>query len=457
MKKLTLLSLLALALVACNKGESVPADNTGNEPQAVAFDGYLNRGVATRSGAAGALDANELQKTGFGVFAYYTNASPYDQEAVPNFMYNQQVTHDHEAHRWTYVPVTYWPNEYGSTAASDDVDKVSFFAYAPYVDSTPSTGKVADDTYGITGMNPNSAKGDMLIRYKGSFDPAKSVDLCWGVTSSTDATSWDIIQTGEAQSGIVPGKPWLNVQRPKDLNHSQKLRFTFNHALSQLNVQIDADVDITNHAGTPELANNTKIYVRSVSFTGFSMKGALNLNNSVADKAEWMDYTGIGSLTSNELVVLHDGRRDGREGAVGALAGDEKTLGMNPNIISDDGNTTPGVTASLVNLFNSSTLTTPVCVIPIDEPIGVTISYDVETEDPKLLSELLSDNQTHGSRINNVISVNNITFGDATRFESGKAYTLILHLGMNSVKLTASISDWDTSVSNGETNLPGPA
>lgn len=448
-KYLILFAAAVLSLAACNKQEA-PTAPAANAPAAISFDGYLNRGVTTRSGYAGLLDATSLQAQGFGVFAYYTDFNAYDDQATPNFMYNQKVTYS--GGNWEYAPVKYWPNEYGDKALSDDIDKVSFFAYAPYVDVTPSTGKVEDATYGITGMNRNSASGDPILKYIGSFDPTKSVDLCWGVAAEADANDWNIVQTGAAQApAIAAGKPWIDVQRPADPTAGQKLKFTFEHALSQLNVQIDADVDVTDHAETPALANGTKIYVRSISFTGLAMKGALNLNNSIADKAEWLDYAGINDISAGEAFVLYDGRKDGREGVAGATASNEKSLGLNEVIISDDGNTKAGVTAVPVNLFQSTTLTAPIYVIPVDEEITVTIDYDVETEDTNL-PNLLSDGVKYGSKINNKIS-KTVKFGDATKFENGKSYVLKLHLGMNSVKFDADVIGW-VAADEGEAWLP---
>ena len=444
-----ILAAAALALAACNKQEA-PAPAELSAPAAISFDGYLNRGIVTRSGAAGLMDATLLQAQGFGVFGYYTDFNAYDDQATPNFMYNQHVTYS--GGNWVYAPVKYWPNEYGDKAISDDIDKVSFFAYAPYVEVTPSTGKVEDATFGIAGMNRNSASGDPILKYIGSFDPAKSVDLCWGVAATADAAAWSIVQTGAAQTpAIAAGKPWIDVQRPADPTAGQKLKFTFEHALSQLNVQIDADVDVTDHATTPDLAEGTKIYVRSISFTGLAMKGALNLNNSIADKAEWLDYAGINDISAGEAFVLYDGRKDGREGVAGATASNEKSLGLNEVIISDDGNTKAGVTATPVNLFQSTTLTAPIYVIPVDEEITITIDYDVETVDNNL-PNLLSDGVKYGSKINNKIS-KTVTFGTATKFENGKSYVIKLHLGMNSVKFNADVVGW-VAADEGEAWLP---
>jgi len=148
---------------------------------------------------------------------------------------------------------------------------------------------------------------------------------------------------------------------------------------------------------------------------------------------------------------VKDGRRDGREGASGATAINEVPAGLNPQIIQNVAATT-GVTHQLQNLFAGEALTTPVYVIPTGEKMTVTIIYDVETANPDL-SGYLSDGITHGVSVENKIT-KEITWNEGTGLESGKKYTLKLHLGMNSVKLDAVVGEWDDTAVNGEGWLP---
>ena len=451
------MSILAVVLMgSCSETdeqvlqEKPGAAVKGHTP--VGFSAYARRGV-TRSGYAGSLDLTQLEKSeadggGFGVFAYYTDLKRYDQTYIPNFMYNQKVLKN--GGNWEYQPVMYWPNESGLDAQSDDEDKVSFFAYAPYVAHTSAaSGSVADATYGITGFSRNTTVGDPIVRYIASFYPERSVDLCWGVCASS---TWARYQ-GTSNQTMTSGLPWLDVEHPQGTD--QKMTFTFKHALSQLNVQIDADPDITTHDETTEIAAGTKIYVRSISFTGIATHGALNLNNTVPDEPLWLDYAGTTDLPFGQSVTIHDGRRDGREGAIGAEANNETPAGLNPAIVQNS-TATNGVTHTLQNLFASSTATTPVYVIPTSEKMTVTIHYDVETVNPAL-STYISDGTTNGVSIENKIT-KTIQFGtDPTKgLEAGKNYTLKLHLGMNSVKFDAAVSDWtDEDPVNGNGWLPG--
>lgn len=465
MKKIFLFGavMAAMTLASCSSSDdSQQAVENGKAPvmatkTAIGFDAYTGRSV-TRAGVTGELDDAALQAEdqGFGVFAYYTDLKKYDQTYVPNFMYN---THVHYATgEWTYSPVMYWPNEYGADATSDDEDKVSFFAYAPYVATgSAAAGSVTGDaTWGITGFSRNTTAGDPIVKYIASFDPAQSVDLCWGVVGDGEV-NWGKIQ-GNTDQAMEAGKPWLDVEHPQTT--TQKLKFTFKHALTKLNVQIDADPDITAHDESTTLAadNQTKIYVRSISFTGIAMKGALNLNNATANKAQWLDYSGSTDLPYGEGITVKDQRRDGREGGANAEATNELPGGLNPDIVQStvwgDAQEKPGVTHELKNLFAGAALTTPVYVIPTGEALTVTIVYDVETANNDLPG-YLSDGAQHGSSIENRITKTIKFNGAESGLDSGKAYTVKLHLGMNSVKYDATVSGWENAANEGEGWLPG--
>lgn len=451
----------------------------------IGFNVYTNRPI-TRAGIPGDLTTERLKdlnnedgKPGFGVFAYYTDNLDYTCQTKPNFMYNQQVqAMDEET--WTYEPVKYWPNEFGDAAQSKDQDKVSFFAYAPYVECDPATGKLIDDaattdvdestldTYGITGFSKNTFAGDPYVKYIASFDMSKAVDLCYG-TVADGYEQWQILNGGVQD--LEAGLPYLSVEHPAKID--QKMKFNFRHALAQLNVKIDVDADVNSHASGNGAADGTKVYVRSISFKGFAMKGALNLNNTEYDKARWMHYNGQGLLSAAdaETFLFNDGRKNGKEGTTAAAS--EKYAFLNQTIISNDGNTTPGVTGDQVNLFKldlseaadpenptdeeiaaaqTAQLNNSVYVIPVDadEPMTVTIVYDVETSDDKLAS-LLSDG-TKGSRVRNEIT-KEISFNGGG-LKSGYKHTINLHLGLNSVKFDAEVGDWQTNGGSANAWLP---
>lgn len=160
---------------------------------AVGFDTYTAN--ATRSGQTGVMNTTQLQTTGFGVFAYQSEA-PWAATNKPDFMYNQHVTYTTPS--WIYSPLKYWPNETGSNnidgngARSGKMERLTFFAYAPYVSTDALTSAAITDVdnaatpnalsnVGITALSANDATGAAKVTYQIAYTPSKSVDLLWGV------------------------------------------------------------------------------------------------------------------------------------------------------------------------------------------------------------------------------------------------------------------------------------
>lgn len=445
MKKILGFFCLVASLASCDVTIDSHEPVNGADSSAIGFNVYVNRGVTTKAGYKGDLTTAKLENEagGFGVFAYYGDGALYNETSKPDFMYNQPVTYNPTYEVWDYKPVKYWPNEYGTAAGSQSADRLTFFAYAPYVDVTPSTGIVKEEgETGILGMTRNIAPGDPMVRYGANFKPGQGVDLCWGVakeafTSSVDGNSND----------VKAGEPFLNVVKPKT---GDRLKFDFNHALTQLNVTVDADIDVEN-GETGTLATETKIYVRSVTFTGFTARGSLNLNSKAGNPA-WFDMSGTGRV-NRDPVTIYDGRSDGMEGVPTATDVNELPHGLNPKIIQT-GEATVGVTNEKVNLFDSNDDDAPIMVIPVaGVPMTVTIVYDIETEDPSLGS-FLSDGSTHGISIENKITRSiKMNSADLT-LVSGRKYTINLHLGLTSVKFDATVGGWDDSHSSGSGDAP---
>ena len=438
----------ALLLASCNIQIDVPDGNVqASEPTAVGFGVYMNRGITTKAGYTGELTTAELKGVaeGFGVFGFYGNGAMYNETLKPDFMYNQQVKFTSND-VWEYSPIKYWPNEFGEAAGNEVADRLSFFAYAPYVAVTPSTGIVTgdDDEYGILGMTRNIYAGDPQVMYGARLQPGGGVDLCWGVAANDFTSSVD-----GNNNRVDKGKPYINLIKPKT---GDKIAFEFNHALAQLNVQIDADIDVESHAAS-SLDSKTRVYVRSVTFTGFTTRGSLNLN-SVAGNPDWGDISGAGRLR-REPVTVYDGRSDGFEGVTSAVDVNEMPAVLSPIIVQSkkfgEETTTEsrGVTNETVNLFANFDKTSdhsapvapkeaPVMVVPIaGVPLTVTIVYDIETADPGLAG-FLSDGQTRG----------NMTL------EAGKKYVIGLHLGLTSVKFDAQVAAWDSNSYKGSAFLP---
>ena len=413
-----------LVLMACSStDESVKDDLKNAEPLPVNFGTYVNHGV-TRAGTTGeiASGTNLKDAGGFGVFAYYTDNVEYSGNQIPNFMYNQTITST-DGTNWTYTPVKYWPNEYGNGANSDGVDMLSFFAYAPYVAVTPSTGQLSgtavDKTSGITALTRNTATGDPMVKYIVGSSP---VDLLWGINTTT-------------------GLPHINKVRSAGTG-DDKITFNFKHALAKLITYVKYSGDA--------IDANSAIYIRSVTITGFASKGMLNLNNITANQPLWLSYDG--GEPTYEGMTFNDGRKDGREGAVDGAQDNEKNKMINSYFVQTN---LSSWGASGVTNTNQRLLDNDIYVIPSggSESVDVTIVYDIETKDANL-STKISDGTTAGVSIENRITKTNV-FSTSTPkgFEAGKVYTLNLILGKKDVKFDVTVATWDTGNTQ-DVNLP---
>lgn len=421
-------SLAALALMASCSSSNDDLNGEATTPQEsnvpLTFSSYLGRTATTRAGATGVQTTSTLATNGFGLFAYYTDNSSYGTSSTPNFMYNTKVTGTptDAPSSWTYSPLRYWPNETGTDgtngATSEGVDHLTFFAYAPYVEATATSGAVTDDaTVGITALTKNSDAGDPKVSYTVASDPSKSVDLLWGVSNTE---SWANV-TGTPVT-LTKGLPYLNLIKP---NTAQKVDFNFKHALSRLGLTVQGAFDQVDAGGT---LKDAKITVAKVEITGaaFADKGVLNLNNTTAGEPLWTaDGTGTLSLTldgDNLNTTIKDA------GATKAASQPEGVTATQKSLLKDD---------KTYFMFIPGTATA-------DKPLKVKITYYTTTDDPNLSGGY--------TRVENVIT-KKISATDGLKFEASKSYTLNLVLGMTSVKVSATVADW-TDGSSTQVDLP---
>ena len=473
MKKslLAMTALAAMLFAGCTSSDELTtlesikkADNVATP---VSFGTYVGKAGTTRAGFVGDITDTELKSSskanGFGVFAYYTDNGSYATTSKPNFMYNQHVTFSSS---WEYTPVKYWPNEFGATAESTGTDKLSFFAYAPFVDNTPSTGVIGTPgSFGIIKFvesnsdnnYTNASQGDPRIKYAISNNPTECVDLLWGVASSTE--DYEIANSATTTTGL----PWLDVTKQKT---NGQIDILFKHALAKLIFNVDADVDDVRDGSSDhdkDLATGTKIFIRQVTISGnIAREGYLNLNNTTADSPLWQIGNGTAiSTTQNTSYTFYDGRTDDYEGYAdndpshaGADAG-ETIVGLNGDLIQSATtgdapyslSTNPGVTKSAVPLLTNGGVFYVIPTDPAnDNGLTVQIIYDVLTIDNRLNGDL-ADGKIKGSLVKN-----NITKTSSLAIQAGYAYTINLHLGMTSVKMNAAVSPWTDA--NDNVDLP---
>lgn len=313
----------------------------------------------------------------------------------------------------------------------------------------------------ITSISKNNATGDPIVKYVVDTDPKTSVDLLWGVAADNTTPYYTPIV---GTNPVVKGKPFIDLIKPKKPD-TDKLKWNLRHALSKLNIDIQYIADQATPvapANTPNAsetinADETRVYVRWIKIGGFVVKGALNLNNTVADKANWLAYDGNTALTS-ELVTFYDGRKDGKEGTENGEAANELPQGLNPVILenysTDPAAKTAGVTKDAVNLFGvGAAKDAPIFVIPTNDDIDIEICYDVETKDGNL-STFISDGLTHGISVENKIRKSSKDiFGAITKMEDNKFYTIHIILGMTSVKFEAKVEPF-VVIPETDVNLP---
>ena len=189
-------------------------------------------------------------------------------------------------------------------------------------------------------------------------------------------------------------------------NVGNKVSFAFKHALSRLGFKAVVLYDDINTAGDGTDDNNeghltrdenTKITVNSIKIGGtFIETSTLDLNSG-----NWTTPTSDFSA-NKEYTLDTSNLKDNAKGITG-----EKT------------------TASINNDESYSMF------LPGEtKGITVTVNYDVITIDSKL--------PDGNSTINNVITSESFDF----TFVQGKAYNFVLHLGLTSVKLTATVEGW---------------
>ena len=410
MKKNYLFGMLALAamtMVGCSNDEVV---NDYSQDNAIQFGTYVGRGASSR---AHVIDTKTLGTEGFGVFAYYTNTDDFDaSKHDPNFMYDQKVTAssnnwveettDNSGSvtpgyytEWTYDPIKYWPNNVN--------DKVSFFAYAPHSTTTNSN---------VTVANADGKAGYPIVTFEVEHeDVTKQSDLLWAAP--------------------VLNLSKNNSENPIDVD--DKVKFVFKHALSRIAFEVqtmidkvnpdkDGDVDSDTDNGLA-LDQYTKVVVKQVTLSGNFYTGGI-MTWDTSGKAA---VTGT-SPTATTFTLSSANFNDPETINWGSKTPQYSMLGQSVDETEEQLNAEDSYIMVVPQNFSTEDLT-------------INIKYDVVTQDDALASGY--------SKVENDIKT---TFS-GVNFLPNKAYKFSLHLGLTTVKLTASVDGWEEGTDY-SVNLP---
>lgn len=415
--------------------------------------------------------------------------------------------------KWTYSPLKYWPNEVKATDV-DDQDKdannkpattpyanggmLSFFAYAPYV----TEGSGSD---GITAITTNAQTGDPIITYKIAED-GEVVDLLWGTYSGTSTNVNNENNNGVTSTAnnnpVVTAPVTSRTTYQEDILQGyttnadltkQKtdgtVGFAFKHALSKVGgsqnyssssitqphgLTIILDVDDLKGAekggriekGTVNGVANTKL--TKVTVESIEITNDLNGDGDVADGdvqgySEELKTKGFFNIATGKWDLSSTGAENGKvdHKILEANAAGTKSAKLNKKIaeISTKPNKnsakdffagTTSQTAAFkdiegvpddvaINVYDEET--NPLVFLPGTEPaLRVRVAYYVRTYDTNLEDQFSEVKQV----IDKIVKF--------PKLELNKQYNVTMHLGLNSVKFVASVSDWQV---DGDTNGDG--
>ena len=284
-----------------------------------------------------------------------------------------------------------------------------------YMNNTKVTSTNATDwTYSPVKYWPNEAS-DKLSFF--AYAPHGDANNVIGDGETYDNISFETSYTGDPIINFNVNSDVTNqtdlvvadATNLKDLTKQSvtgKVTFNFKHVLSRVGFKVEAVIDETNEAdGTnpdsdtqnKEIADGTVISVQEVELIGaFNNSGKINLNTSA-----WSNQT---AATSTSYLLSSN----------------------NSDFTSAASNVTKG--KQQLNTASEYMMLIPTGTIGIK----IRVKYTVTTTDTALT----------GSK--SVIE-NNITSAEIPfTFEQGKAYDFVLHLGLTSVKLSASVTEWGT-------------
>lgn len=383
-----LIACAALTMTGCSNDE-INAPQQSQEKNAIEFSTYLGRNAqGSRGTETNDASIKSVKNGGFGVLAYYTKQDDFNiTNHTPNFMWNQKVTYSNSA--WSYTPVKYWPTKVK--------DKVSFFAYAPYVENGNNNGIV---------LSGNSETGAPTATITLPDDPSQTIDFVAAVQ--------------------------MNKTHDNSESAKNNVSFILKHEMTRVKVQAKLDKSVY----SDNAKHKTFVVIKNVKFNDkgqFYKSGKYTFSTDENKRGIWAttDNATAYSLDLNKVMKKRTITVTGATGKSGS--GDYQK--------GEDGiklvNTDP------VPLFEDDQylFLIPVANL-IDGKATATIEYDIVTEDSKLAVGYSCTNATKTVKL------------PAGTLQQGKSYNYTFIINLDEIVLDATVEQWDETASGNDINVP---
>lgn len=385
-----LIACAALTMTGCSNDEiNVPQQSQGNN--AIEFSTYLGRNAQGSRGTE--TSTTSIQNSGFGVLAYYTENANFSADTnKPNFMWNQKVTYDKTNTNWEYTPVKYWPTKVG--------DKVSFFAYAPYVENGKNT---------VIELSGKSATGTPTATITLPDDPSQTIDFVAAVQ--------------------------MNKTHDKGTNVS----FTLLHEMTRVKVQAKLDKSV--YSDTDD-KHRTFVVIKNVTFNDkgqFYKSGKYTFSTTDGERGIWTPTANASTYTLDLNGVLNKTKITAK-GANGATTSGNYQAGVDGIKLTkkdkpeDLFKTNDYLYLIPVSANNGNGLT--------DGNATATIKYDIVTEDSQLFAGYSCTSATKTVLL------------PAGTLKQGISYNYIFTIKLDEIVLNAEVKGWDEPASDSNINVP---
>lgn len=390
-----LIACAALTMTGCSNDEiNDPQQSQGNN--AIEFSTYLGRNAQGSRGTETNDASIKIENGGFGVLAYYTKQDDFNiTDYTPNFMWNQQVTYDKTNKNWEYTPVKYWPTKVK--------DKVSFFAYAPYV--------AGGDANGIV-LSGNSATGAPTATITLPEDPSQTIDFVAAVQ--------------------------MNKTHDNSATADNNVSFTLKHEMTRVKVQAKLDKSVYSDTDNK---HKTFVVIKNVTFNDkgqFYKSGKYTFSTTDGERGTWTPTANASTYTldlngvlNTELIKVDDAKVENHHSG-------NYEEGVNGVRLVDD---------TAKDLFKGSEY---LFLIPVSANNGngltdgnatATIKYDIVTEDSKLVAGYSCTSATK-----------TVLLPKGT-LKQGISYNYIFTIKLDEIVLNATVNDWDAD-SNSDIDVP---